>query len=123
MRRTIRSDDAPAPVGPYSQAVEAGGLLWLSGQLGLRDGVLADGVAAQARQALANLRAVLAARGLGMEAVVKTTLYLQHIDDFAAVNGVYAEFFPAEPPARAVAEVAALPLGGLVLIEAVAVVA
>ncbi len=123
MRRTIRSDDAPAPVGPYSQAVEAGGLLWLSGQLGLRDGALADGVAAQARQALANLRAVLAARGLGMEAVVKTTICLQHIDDFAAVNGVYAEFFPAEPPARAVAEVAALPLGGLVLIEAVAVVA
>jgi len=122
MRRTIRSDDAPAPVGPYSQAVEAGGLLWLSGQLGLCDGALANGVAAQARQALTNLRAVLAARGLGMEAVVKTTLYLQHIDDFAAVNAIYAEFFPTEPPARAVAEVTALPLGGLVLIEAVAVV-
>jgi 2-iminobutanoate/2-iminopropanoate deaminase len=119
----IASDHAPAAVGPYSQAIRAGNLLFLSGQLGLapETGAMAGpGVADEARQALRNLSAVLAAAGAGMDAVAKATVYLTDMADFAAVNAVYAEFFAPPFPARACIAVAALPKGGRVEIEAVA---
>jgi len=120
----IASGQAPAAVGPYSQAIRAGNLLFLSGQLGLdpATGALAGpGVADEARQALRNLAAVLAAAGTGMDAIAKATVYLTDMADFAAVNAVYAEFFAAPFPARACVAVAALPKGGRVEVEAIAV--
>lgn len=123
-KKVVSTESAPKAVGPYSQAVAAGGLLFVSGQLGLvpATGKLADGdTAAQARQALDNLQSILVAAGAGLENVVKTTVLLKDMADFAEVNRVYAERFPERPPARAAYEVAALPLGALVEIEAVAV--
>lgn len=120
----IHTDAAPAAVGPYCQARWAGELLFCSGQLGLapQTGELAQGVAAQARQALANLGAVLAAAGLGWADVVKVTIYLADMNDFGVFNGIYAEMFAsgAPLPARACVQVAGLPKGGLVEVEAVA---
>ena len=123
MKTIITSPNAPAALGPYSQAVEANGTLYLSGQLGIvpATGELADGVEAQAKQALENLGAVLTEAGLSFDNVVKTTVLLQDMADFAAVNAVYGSFFTKDFPARACFEVAALPKGGLVEIEAVAV--
>jgi reactive intermediate/imine deaminase len=122
----IRTDAAPAPVGPYNQAVAAGGLLWCSGQIALdpATGVLvgSGNVEAETRQVLTNLKAVLAAAGLGPERVVRTTVYLADLADFALVNGLYAEVFGAGvSPARACVQVAALPKGARVEIDAVAV--
>jgi len=99
-------------------------LVFTSGQLGLvpDTGELPDGVEPQTRQALANLAAVLAAAGSGMDRIVKTTIFLANMADFGTVNGIYAEAFDVAPPARSTVEVAALPLGGLVEIEAVALV-
>jgi 2-iminobutanoate/2-iminopropanoate deaminase len=125
-RQAIATDDAPAAVGPYSQAVRSGSLLFISGQLGLAPAtgaLVGPGVADEARQALRNLAAVLAACDAGMNDVVKATIYLTDMQDFAAVNAVYAEFFAAPFPARACVAVAALPKGGRVEIEAVAVLA
>ena len=122
MKQIIHTDRAPAAVGPYSQAVEADGFLFLSGQLG-RDpatGALADGVEAQARQLLANAREILAAAGMDFSNVLKTTVFLADMKDFAAVNSIYAEAFPADPPARSCFQVAALPAGGLVEMELIA---
>jgi len=123
MKTIISSPKAPAALGPYSQAVEAGGTVYLSGQLGLvpETGELAAGIEAQAKQALDNLGAVLEAAGLSFDNVVKTTVLLQSMADFAAVNAVYGTYFTKDFPARACFEVAALPKGGLVEIEAVAV--
>ena len=124
MRRGIATEQAPAAVGPYAQAVAMGGLLFVSGQLGMdpATGELAGpDVSAEARQALANLKAVLSAAGVGPEAVAKCTIYLTDMGDFAAVNAVYAECFAAPFPARACVAVKALPKGGRVEIEAVAV--
>ncbi len=123
--QTINTDRAPAAVGPYCQARRAGGMLFLSGQIGLEPGtgeLVAGGVAAQARQALANLGAVLAAAGLGPGNLVKATVFLTDMADFAAVNQVYAEFFAGceAMPARACVAVAALPKGAAVEVEAVA---
>ncbi len=126
MKRIIHTESAPAAIGPYSQAVSAGGLVFVSGQLGLdpQSGQLAaGGVAAQAEQALRNLEAVLRAAGCGPEAVLKTTVFLADMGDFAAVNEVYARHFSAPFPARACVQAAALPKGGLVEIEAVATAA
>ena len=123
-RQAIATDQAPAAVGPYSQAVRSGNLLFLSGQLGLdpvAGALVGPGVADEARQALRNLAAVLAACGAEPKDVVKATIYLPDMQDFAAVNAVYAEFFAAPFPARACVAVAALPKGGRVEIEAVAV--
>jgi 2-iminobutanoate/2-iminopropanoate deaminase len=123
-REIISTGNAPAAVGPYSQAVRCGDLLYTAGQIGLdpqTGKLVAGGILAQTHQALANLRAILEAAGTSMARVVKTTVYLQDIQDFGAMNQVYAEFFPAEPPARSAVQVAALPLGALVEIEAVAV--
>jgi len=122
---TVNSDQAPAAVGPYSQARWAGDLLFLSGQIGLDPAngqMVQGGVEAQARQALTNLGAVLAAAGLGWGAVVKATIFLRDMNDFAAVNQIYAEFFAKTEalPARACVAVAGLPKDALVEVEAVA---
>jgi 2-iminobutanoate/2-iminopropanoate deaminase len=122
-RTVISTGGAPAAIGPYSQAVVAGGLVFVSGQIPLdpATGELVPGGAGdQAERALASLRAVLEAAGSGLHRVVKTTVFLTDLADFAAVNAVYAGFFPAEPPARATVQVAALPRGAAVEIEAVA---
>ncbi len=122
-REAISTSEAPGAIGPYSQAIAAGGLLFCSGQLGLdpATGELVDGVEAQAERALRNLVGVLAAAGLGPGDVTKTTIFLADMDDFAAVNAVYARFFPDPPPARSTVQVAALPKSGRVEIEAIAV--
>jgi len=112
------------PIGPYTPIVRAGEWLVCSGQLGLRDGALVDGgVRDQTRQAIANLAALLAGEGAALADVVKTTVFLAHISDFALVNEVYVEGFGDHRPARSAIAVAALPMGGLVEIEAWARVA
>jgi 2-iminobutanoate/2-iminopropanoate deaminase len=123
-RNVIQTQHAPAAIGPYSQAIRAGNLVFASGQLGLdpQTGKLQDGVEAQARQALANVKALLAAAGTSVERVVKVTMFLANMADFAKVNAIYGELFTHEPPARSTIQVAALPLGGLVEIEVVALV-
>jgi 2-iminobutanoate/2-iminopropanoate deaminase len=124
-RQVIATPHAPAAVGPYSQAIRCQDLIYTAGQLGLdpETGELAgDGIQAQTRQALRNLQAVLQAAGTDMANVVKTTVFLQDIEDFGAMNTVYASFFVTAPPARSAVQAAALPLGGLVEIEAVAVI-
>ena len=123
-RKVIQTQHAPAAIGPYSQAIRAGNLVFASGQLGLdpQTGKLQDGVEAQARQALANVQALLAASGASVDKVVKVTLFLANMADFAKVNAIYGEVFHDEPPARSTIQVAALPLGGLVEIEVVALV-
>lgn len=109
----------PKPVGPYTPIVRAGEWLVCSGQLGVRDGALVDGgVQAQARQAIVNLADLLEGEGAGLGDVVKTTVFLTHISDYGAVNEVYAEGFGDSRPARSAVAVSALPLGGLVEIEA-----
>ena len=121
-RDAIATTGAPAAIGPYSQAIAIDGLVFCSGQLGLdpATGVLAEGVEAQAERSMENLVAVLGAAGLTMADVVKTTIFLADMGDFAAVNGVYGRFMPEPPPARSTVAVAALPKGGLVEIEAIA---
>ena len=118
----IHTDHAPAAVGPYSQAVLIGGLLLTSGQLGLNPetGILPEGVEAQAAQALQNIGAILAESGYERTDVVKTTIFIRNMGDFAAVNRIYAGFFGDHKPARSCVEVSALPKGGLVEIEAIA---
>jgi 2-iminobutanoate/2-iminopropanoate deaminase len=119
----LLSADAPAPVGPYSQAIRSGGFIFCSGQLGLdpATGKLVEGgVAEQARRALDNLAAVLASAGLTLGAMVKTTIFLADIADFPAVNAVYGERMGTPPPARSTVAVAALPLGARIQIEAIA---
>lgn len=121
-RITISAPNAPAAVGPYCHAKLCGDTLYCSGQLGLvpETGVLAEGLEAQARQALDNLGAVLAAAGMDYSNVAKTTVFLSDMGNFAAVNAIYAEYFPGEPPARSCVQ-AVLPKGGLVEVEAIAV--
>ncbi len=119
----IATDRAPAAVGPYSQAVRIGNLVYTAGQLGLVPGTkefAGPDIEAQTRQALENLRAILEAAGSCLEHVVKTTVFMLDMGEFARMNGVYAEFFAHNPPARSAVQVAALPLGGRVEIEAVA---
>ena len=120
-QRIIKTDQAPAPGGAYSQAVEAGGFLFCSGQIPIRPetGELETGdIAVQAEVVLRNLMAVLAEAGTGPEAVVKTTIFLKDMADFPKVNDIYAKFFTSEPPARACVAVAGLPKGAGVEIEA-----
>lgn len=121
-RRVVQTGRAPAAIGPYSQAIRAGGLVFVSGQLGVdpATGQLAGDVEAQARQALTNLRAILEAAGSGLQRVVKTTLFLRTMADFERVNRVYAEFFPEPAPARSTVAVAELPRGAAVEVEAIA---
>jgi 2-iminobutanoate/2-iminopropanoate deaminase len=121
-RQAISTGGAPAAIGPYSQAIRSGDMVFCSGQLGLEpvSGELVEGVEAQAERALRNLQSVLDAAGLGFDDVVKTTIFLADIGDFAAVNAVYAKFMPDPPPARSTVQVAALPKGGLVEVDAIA---
>jgi 2-iminobutanoate/2-iminopropanoate deaminase len=121
-RHAISTGGAPAALGPYSQGIRSGDMLFCSGQLGLDpvSGELADGVEAQTERALRNLASVLDAAGLSFDDVVKTTIFLADIGDFAAVNEVYHRHMPDPPPARSTVQVAALPKGGLVEIEAIA---
>lgn len=121
-RQAVSTTGAPAAIGPYSQGIAVDGLVFCSGQLGLdpATGDLADGVEAQADRALRNLAAVLDAAGLGLADVVRTTIYLADIGDFAAVNAVYARHMADPPPARSTFAVGALPRGGLVEIDAIA---
>jgi 2-iminobutanoate/2-iminopropanoate deaminase len=122
MRSPITTSDAPAAIGPYSQAVKSGGLLWLSGQLGLEPGsgqFAADDTAIQAEQCLRNLDAICREAGAGLSRAVRCTIYLTDLADFKAVNEVYARWFEAPYPARATVQVAALPRGARIEIDAV----
>lgn len=118
----ISTQKAPGAIGPYSQALRAGDMLFTSGQLGLNPetGVLAEGVRAQADQALKNLGAILHEAGLDYKDVIKTVVFIKNMADFKTVNEVYAQYFTANYPARSCVEVAALPMGGLVEVECVA---
>jgi 2-iminobutanoate/2-iminopropanoate deaminase len=125
MKRTIvQTDDAPAAIGPYSQAIQAEGrFVFVSGQVGLNPAtgqLVAGGIEAQAKQVLVNLTHILEAAGTSASNVVKTTVYLSSIDDYAAVNAIYGEVFDDTPPARAAFGGLQLPLGALVEIECVA---
>jgi 2-iminobutanoate/2-iminopropanoate deaminase len=121
MKEAISTTAAPAAIGPYSQAVRAGDFIFCSSQLGLdpATGVLRDGVAAQAEQVLDNLAAVLAAAGASLADVVRTTLFLADMADFATVNAIYGKRFTSNPPARSTVQ-AALPKSGLVAIDLIA---
>lgn len=123
-RTAVSTDTAPAAIGPYSQGVRTGSLLFTSGQIPLRpDGSLVEGdVRAQARQVMDNLGAVLTAGGASWASVVKCTIFLADMDEFAAVNEVYGSYFAAEPPARSTVQVARLPRDVRIEVEAVAVV-
>ena len=123
MKEAIHTPAAPAAIGPYSQAIRANGFLFVSGQLPVdaATGAFAgEDVSAQTRQSLTNIRHILEQAGLTMDAVVKTTVFLKDMGDFAAMNAVYETFFTGACPARAAVEVAALPKGALVEIEAIA---
>jgi 2-iminobutanoate/2-iminopropanoate deaminase len=124
-KNRIHTDSAPAAVGPYSQAIRVGDLVFTAGQVALDAAggeLVGSDVATQTEQVISNLRAVLAAAGTGLEQVVKTTVFLQRMSDFAAMNAVYARHFPEPFPARSTVEVGALPKGGLVEIECVALI-
>lgn len=124
-KKVVTSDQSPKAIGPYSVAIQAGNFIYTSGQLGLDPitGVLVEGgVEAETRQALQNLKTVLESGDSGLEFVVKTTVFLRDMNDFAKMNAVYAEFFTSAFPARSAIQVAALPKNGAVEIEAVALI-
>ena len=124
-KTVVRTETAPAPFqgAPYSQAIAAGGLVFVSGQLGLEPGdtEISGGIEEQTERVFANLKAILEEAGSGLDRLVKTTVFLQRLDDFQAMNAVYAKHVGEQPPARATVEVAKLPSGALVEIEAVAI--
>jgi 2-iminobutanoate/2-iminopropanoate deaminase len=126
-REVIVTEGAPKPFSgaPYNQAIRAAGLVFCAGQVGLdpaSDTLVEGGVEAQARRAMENLSAVLEAAGTSVDRIVKTTIFVTDLGDFAAVNAVYGSFFEADPPARSTVQVAGLPAGAVVEIEAVALV-
>jgi 2-iminobutanoate/2-iminopropanoate deaminase len=123
MRKTVQTEKAPAAIGPYSQAVFSGGLLFCSGQIPIDPAtgkMVEGGIEVQTARVLRNLAAVLEEGGASLQSVVKTTVYLADLSDFPVMNGVYGTFFPENPPARATIEAAKLPAGALVEIDAVA---
>ena len=123
MKKVIETRHAPAAIGPYSQAIESGDTVFLSGQIGLdpKSGKLVSGgIGRETRQVLDDIREVLRAAGLGFDDVVKTTIFLVNLADFEIVNGVYGEHFTEEFPARSTVQVAALPRGALIEIEVIA---
>jgi len=125
-KKIISTEKAPKAIGPYSQAICVDGLVFTAGQIALDPAAMelvSGGVEEQARQVLTNLKNVLEAAGSGLNYVVKTTVFLKDMGDFPKMNAVYSEFFPENPPARSTVAVAALPKGGLVEIEAVALTA
>jgi 2-iminobutanoate/2-iminopropanoate deaminase len=123
LRQTIFAENAPHAIGPYSHAVRAGGFLFLSGQIPLdpvTNELISGGVAEQTERVLENLKAILEVAESSLDLVVKTTVYLKNINDFPAMNEVYARYFPADPPARSTVEVARLPQDARVEIDVVA---
>ena len=123
MKRQIKSDAAPGPVGPYSQAIEQDGWIFCSGQVGLdpeTGKLVAGGIETEARRALENLKGVLSAAGLSFDDVVKTTIFLADMHDFQTVNRIYGEYASAPHPARSTVQVAALPIGARIEIELIA---
>jgi 2-iminobutanoate/2-iminopropanoate deaminase len=124
MRQAVSTDSAPAALGPYSQAIIANGFVFCSGTAGIdpATGAVAEGIEAQAEQALRNLDAILAAAGASLATLVKTTIYYQNVDDFAAINAVYARYMPEPPPARSAPANVNLPRGLLISIDAIAAV-
>lgn len=123
MKRVIATEKAPKAIGPYSQAIYFNGHLYISGQLPIdpATGKMPEGIAAQAEQALKNIQAILQEAKFTFDDVVKSTVLLKDIKDFAAMNEVYARYYPTKPPARAAYEVANLPLGALIEIETIAI--
>jgi len=124
-RQVIFTEKAPKAIGPYSVAIRVGNLLFTAGQTGLDPATMelvSGGIQAETRQVLTNIRNVLESAGSSLEQVVKTTVFLRDMADFTQMNAVYAEFFPRDHPARTTVQVAALPRGGAVEIEAIAVV-
>lgn len=119
MKSIVTTTEAPRPIGPFSQAVRAGGFVFVAGQVGVDGG----DIAGQTERALKNVEAILKAAGLGLQHVVRAGVYLRRMDDFAAMNAVYAKFFPSEPPARTTIEVSRLPVDALVEIDVVALMA
>ena len=125
LKKQIQTSDAPAAIGPYSQAIQAGGFIFYSGQIPLdpeSGNIVAGGIVEQTRQVMANMRAVLHASGREFTDIIKTTIYLTDLADFATVNEIYGECFTDVPPARACVQVAALPKGSSVEIDWIAVV-
>ena len=122
MKRIISTADAPQAIGPYSQAVEANGFVFISGQIPITPatGQIPEGIEAQTEQVMRNIGAILKAAGLDYSNVVKSTVLLKDIADFAAMNGIYAKYFTADCPARAAFEVGALPKGALIEVEVIA---
>ena len=122
MKKVISTDKAPAAIGPYSQAIEVNGMVYTSGVIPVNPatGEIPSGVEAQAEQAFSNMAALLEAAGTDMASVVKTTVFIKEMNDFGAINEVYAEFFPAPFPSRSCVEVARLPKDVMLEIEAIA---
>lgn len=122
MKTAIQTEKAPQAIGPYSQAIQSGNLLFISGQLGLDStgNLIAEDVAAQTRQALENIKLIIEAAGFKMDDIVKTTIYLRDLNDFTIVNNIYSEYFQPPYPARACVQVSKLPKDGKVEIEAIA---
>jgi 2-iminobutanoate/2-iminopropanoate deaminase len=124
-RKIVRTDKAPAAVGPYSQGVKVGKFVFTAGQVAIDPAagkIVAEDIAGQTHQVMSNLKAVLRKAGSDLDKVVKTTVFLQNMDDFSAMNAVYGDYFGKKPPARSTVEVGKLPLGALVEIEAVALI-
>lgn len=121
-RHSVHTDEAPAALGPYSQAIVAGGLVFCSGTVGIDavSGQIPEGIEAQTELALRNLSAILTAAGSSMSSVVKTTIFYANVDDFAALNTIYAQHMPTPPPARSAPANVRLPRGLLVSIDAIA---
>ena len=124
-KKVVSTNTAPAAIGPYSQAIISNGFLFVSGQIPIipESGAIADGIEDQAQQVLKNLSAILSSVGAATENVVKTTIFLKNMDDFATVNTIYASYFPNNPPARSTVQVAKLPKDVLIEIEAIATIA
>ncbi len=123
-KEVIITDKAPKAIGPYSAGIRLGNLVFTAGQLGINPAtgeIVSGGIEAETRQALTNLKNILEAAGSGMDSIVKTTVFLRDMSEFARMNAVYAEFFTKQPPARSTIQVAALPKAGAVEIEAIAV--
>lgn len=123
MKKVISTTNAPAAIGPYSQAIEANGFVFASGQIPVNPatGEIPEGIEAQAEQVMKNMKNLLEAAGTSLENVVKTTVFIQSMDDFGTINGIYSKYFVSECPARSCVEVAKLPKGVLLEMEAIAV--
>lgn len=123
MTKVVKTDKAPGAIGPYSQGIDIGNMIFFSGQIPLdpETSVMPEGIEAQTRRALDNVKGLLESQGLTFKNVVKTTVFLDNIDDFTTMNGIYAEYFEEPYPARSAVEVAKLPKGALVEVEVIAV--